>query len=123
MRMWLAMLAGAVVLVGCGVFFALQDLGRADQYASVASFFLGLVTAIGSVLALARTKPKGQQADPSRQNQPPTRGATFNFLRNNGVVVQGDRSRVNVTRTVEVPSRKGSRRVGPSGPGTPRPRT
>lgn len=47
MRVWLAMLAVAVVLAGCGIFFALQDLGTANEYASIASFFLALLIASG----------------------------------------------------------------------------
>jgi hypothetical protein len=109
MRGWLVMLAGAAVLVGCGVFFAFQNLGHADQYASVASFFLALLTAIVSVLALTRSKRNEQRAESSRQNHPPGRGWTLNLFRKNGVVVQGDRSVVTINKTLEVPSKEESR--------------
>jgi hypothetical protein len=109
--MWLVMGAGAVVLVACGVFFAFQNLGHADQYASVASFFLALLTAIGSVVALARSKSREQHADSSQENQPPRRGPTVNLAWGNEHVQQGDGTVANITKIVEQPSRKdGSRR-------------
>jgi hypothetical protein len=106
--MWLVMGAGAVVLVGCGVFFALQDLGHADQYASVASFFLALLTAIGSVVALARSKSKEQHADGSQENQRPRRGPAVNLAWGNENVQQGDGTVANIIKIVEAPSSKES---------------
>ncbi len=112
MRMWLVMGAGAVVLVACGVFFAFQNLGHADQYASVASFFLALLTAIGSVVALARSKSKEQHADGSEENQLSRRGPTVNLAWGNEHVQQGDGTVANITKIVEVPSQKESRPGG-----------
>jgi hypothetical protein len=106
--MWLVMGAGAVVLVGCGVFFAFQNLGHADQYASVASFFLALLTAIASAVALARSKSKEQRADGREENQPPRRGPTVNLAWGNEHVQQGDGTVANITKIVEAPSPKES---------------
>jgi len=106
--MWLALLAGAAVLVGCGVFFALQNLGHADQYASVASFFLALLTAIGSAVALARSKPPEQSTEGSQQSRP-RRGWVLNFFGWNRVVIHGNRSVVNINDgTAEMPTQKES---------------
>jgi hypothetical protein len=102
--MWLVMGAGAVVLVGCGVFFAVQDLGHADQYASVASFFLALLTAIASAVALARSKSKEEHAEGQR----PRRGPTVNLAWRNEHVQQGDGTVANITKIVEAPSQKDS---------------
>jgi hypothetical protein len=111
-RMWLVMAAGAVVLVGCGVFFALQNLGHADHYASVASFFLALLTAIGSVVALARPKSKEQHAGGGQENQPPRRGPAVNLAWRNEHVQQGDGTVANITEIVEAPSQKEGRPDG-----------
>jgi membrane protein implicated in regulation of membrane protease activity len=106
-RMWLVMGAGAVVLVACGVFFAFQDLGHADQYASVASFFLALLTAIASAVALARSKRKEQSADSTESQRSGRRGA-LNVAIGNTNVQQGDGNSAEVI--VVRPSRKASRR-------------
>jgi hypothetical protein len=53
-RTWLVLLAFAVLLVAAGVFFATQELSVADQYASVASFFLALVVAGASTVGRLR---------------------------------------------------------------------
>jgi hypothetical protein len=107
-RTWLAMLAAAALLVGCGIFFAFQDLGRADQYASVASFFLALLTAAGSVLALARAR-SGERAgeEHAKDHKPDGNRTTLNLAWQNDVVVSGEGSTVNITKTVESPSPKG----------------
>ncbi len=110
MRMWLAMLAVAAVLTGCGVFFALQDLGTANEYASIASFFLALLTAGGSVLSLTRSKPTHQGARSRKENPRNARGAPRNLAVGNDVVVQGDRAHVEYTKFVEQrPGRKAHR--------------
>lgn len=106
MRMWLVMGAGAVVLVGCGVFFALQDLGHAEQYASVASFFLALLTATGSVVALSRSKSREQHASGGGENQPSRRSPTINVAWGNEHVQQGDGTIANITKIVEARPRK-----------------
>jgi hypothetical protein len=108
MRMWLALLAGAAVLVGCGLFFAFQDLGRADQYASIASFFLALLTTVGSLLALARSKPKEKSAEGSKEHQPAGPGPNYNVALWNENVQQGPWSVANVTKIVIARSRKGA---------------
>lgn len=113
--MWLALLAGAVVLVGCGVFFAVQDLGRAEEYASVASFFLALLTAIGSVLSLTRSRSKERTDGGGEQGKLPGRGMTVNYAWRNDVVQTGDRATASVTKILGQPSRKRSRRSRGSG--------
>ena len=116
MRMWLVMGAGAIVLVACGVFFAFQGLGHADQYASVASFFLALLTAIASAVALARSKSKERRADGSEDNRPSRWGPTVNLAWRNQHVQQGDGTVANITKIVEAPSRKESHPDGSNRP-------
>lgn len=114
MRSWLAMLAGAVVLVGCGVFFAFQNLGNAALYASVASFFLALLTASGSMLSLVRSKLREQTANGSKEDQPSGRNPVFKWIINIAVrnkhVQTGSESVMNIIEIVEQSSRKGWRR-------------
>jgi len=85
MRMWLAMLLSAAVLIGCGTFFATQDIGTADAYAIVASFFLALLSTIGSILTLAASKSKTTTAEEGQDNRPAPsgNGSTFNYAWNN----------------------------------------
>lgn len=61
MPLWAALSASAAVFIGCGIFFAFQDLGTANDYATIASFFLALLTAAGSLLSFLRSKD-GQDA-------------------------------------------------------------
>lgn len=113
-RSWLAMLAGAVVLVGCGIFFAFQNLGNAALYASVASFFLALLTASGSVLSLVRSKSREQTANGSKEDQPPRRNPVFNWIINIAVknkhVQTGPESVMSIIEIVQQSPRKGGRR-------------
>jgi hypothetical protein len=104
------MLVSAAVLVGCGIFFAFQDLGKADQYASVGSFFLALLTAVGSVLTLARSKSDKAADNEGVENQPNGRSGTRNFALFNEVVHIGDGSTTNIVKTVGRPSEKRGRR-------------
>lgn len=110
MRMWLAMLACAAVLTGCGIFFALQNLGKADQYASVASFFLALLSAAVSVLSLARSRPKDQNDSGTEESQHDRRGTTVNFAWDNEIVQQGPGAVANISKTVEPRPGKKARR-------------
>jgi hypothetical protein len=68
-RVWLTLLVCAAVLTGCGIFFAMQDLGTANEYASIASFFLALLTAAGSALSLARAKPGKDISEPTAERR------------------------------------------------------
>jgi hypothetical protein len=116
--MWLALLAGAVLLVGCGVFFAAQNLGRADQYASVASFFLALLTAIASVLSLARSRAKERTDDGGEQGSRPGHGRTVNYIQRVDAVQTGDGAymNLNLTKIIEQPPTKRNRRSREPGP-------
>jgi hypothetical protein len=59
-RVWVASLALMALLIGAGVFFEVQDLGTASQWAGVASFLLAVVvagvTAVGHLRG-GRTQP------------------------------------------------------------------
>jgi hypothetical protein len=68
MPLWVALSAGAAVFIGCGIFFAFQDLGTANAYATIASFFLALLTAAGSLFTFARSKR--EQATAQQGEQP-----------------------------------------------------
>jgi hypothetical protein len=105
--MWLALMAGAALLVSCGVFFAVQGLGRADQYASVGSFFLALLTAAGAMFSLARSKSADKSADDAKVNQRSPRHLTLNLPLGNDTVLLGDRTVVEITKIVNESSRKG----------------
>jgi len=106
--MWLALLASAVILAGAGIFFAVQSLGRADQYASVASFFVALLTAIASALALlrSRSKPRITEGSENKPLQSSSRPAVFNFAWRNKAVQYGPRSTMNITEVAKQKSRK-----------------
>jgi hypothetical protein len=59
-RVAMASMVLAVIFAGLGVFFINQDLGTADEIASVASFFVGLaalVLAVVSMVKARRTPP------------------------------------------------------------------
>jgi hypothetical protein len=111
MRMWLAMLAVAVVLTGCGVFFALQDLGTASEYASIASFFLALLTASGSVISRAQSRPKDlTDSSSSRENPGSVPGGPVNVAFDNTVVQQGPNAHAKIKKIVDRrPERKARR--------------
>jgi hypothetical protein len=95
MRVWQVSLAGAAVLIGCGIFLALQDLGTATNWASVGSFFLALVTGIGSVLSFLSAKSKKEASAHRGNNQVRGRGTFINV--GNQMVVNGDHSHVEAT--------------------------
>jgi uncharacterized protein YceK len=111
MRMWLAMLAVAVVLTGCGVFFALQDLGTANGYASIASFFLALLTASGSVISRIRSKPKDRTDSGSNETPGATLSGPVNVAFDNILVQQGPNASAKIKKIVDQrPERKVRRR-------------
>jgi hypothetical protein len=97
-RVWIAGVVLAVLLAVAGIFFARLDLGKADQYASVASFFLALVTGAVTLLAWLRAKV-AKPADPDAGT-----GARFAFGNEN--VQVGDRSVMHITRHAGPASRK-----------------
>lgn len=78
--LWAALSICAAVLIGCGIFFALQDLGTANDYATIGSFFLALVAAAGSLLSFARSKQQAEAAarHEARQSQQPSSGSMIN---------------------------------------------
>jgi hypothetical protein len=100
--LWIAGLVLAVLLAAAGVFFAQTDLGRADQYASVGSFFLALVTGgLSSYVALR--SPGRVPADGGS-----TSGSRVAFGNDN--VQMGDNSVMHVNRTVESSGKKRRRK-------------
>jgi hypothetical protein len=113
MRMWHVSLAGAAVLIGCGIFLALQDLGTATNWASVGSFFLALVTGIGSVLSFVSAKSKKKASAHRGNNRVRGRGKIINV--GNQIVVIGDRPHVEATFGEPPPSQsKGQRKSRPT---------
>lgn len=88
------MLLGALALVGCSVFLALQNLGNAALDATVASFFLALLTAAGSLLILSRSKSRQEVAHGAKESTSTgrvlVRKRTLNILRRNENVQTGD---------------------------------
>ena len=93
MPWWAVLAAGAVVFVGCGIFLALQSLGTANDYATIASFFLALVTAIGSWLSLARSRQdKEVAAQPQRTQRTGSRSWLFAW-KPTGIVNHGNNAR------------------------------
>jgi hypothetical protein len=92
---WAVLSAGAAVFVGCGIFFAFQGLGAANDYATIASFFLALVTAIGSWFSLARSRQK-QEKEAAAQSERPRRTGSRSLLlawKTNGIVNHGNNAR------------------------------
>ncbi|MEU8614561.1 hypothetical protein AB0C29_41900 [Actinoplanes sp. NPDC048791] len=97
---WTAPIGLAVLLAGAGVFFAVQDLGRADQYASVGSFLLALAVAGGSVALHLRHR--GDAPSPEVPvGQAPAAGdpPTHNTIVDAGVVFAGPGARADITIT------------------------
>jgi len=91
MRSWLTAGGFAVVFVAAGVFFWTRDsLSDADQYASVGSFLLALVTLGATAVAGLRRRA---------QDEPPATGSriTIKDLRSSGNVQIGDRTTATVT--------------------------
>jgi hypothetical protein len=104
MRVWLTLLVCAAVLTGCGIFFAMQNLGAANEYASIASFFLALLTAAGSALSLARAKPGKHTSEPAAERRGNSSWQTT-INGNVGALQQGDGSVMEITLDA-VPSPK-----------------
>jgi hypothetical protein len=95
-RTWLVVLLGAVALVGCSVFVAFQNLGNAALDATVASFFLALLTASGSLIVLSRSRSRQEGAHNAKESQSTgrvlVRKRAINILRGNKNVQTGDGS-------------------------------
>jgi hypothetical protein len=107
---WVVGLVAAAALAGAGVFFAVQGLGRADQYASVASFLLALATSGFAVLDRARARLETPPA-PSGGPTAPAEVVTNNYrISDNDVVQTGPRSVAIVNRGNEPPGTKRHRR-------------
>jgi hypothetical protein len=77
--LWVALSVGAAVFIGCGIFFAVQNLGTANDYATIASFFLALLTAIGSALSFLRSKKEESPPHSTGQAQEPSGGTVVNL--------------------------------------------
>jgi len=92
---WLALLGVCAVLVAAGIFFASQGLGAADQYASVASFFLALVGAAVSVVSRLRSRARTPAPAEPPPDAPKRGGWTVTLLWRNRYV-QAGRDNVNV---------------------------
>ena len=95
---WVILSAGAAVFIGCGIFFVFQDLGTANAYATIASFFLALVTAVGSLVSLARSKQKKESGDHNEETRQ-SRGICLLFAWGNRMVNQGDIEHVDIWAT------------------------
>jgi hypothetical protein len=100
----------AVMLVAAGIFFVSQDLGAADQYASVASFFLALI--LGAISILRRRQPPRPKADSGQRELDGPRRLNWvvNLLFGNKYVQIGDGSTMNVNGNQDKPVRKRRRR-------------
>lgn len=110
MRMWHVLLVGAAALIGCGIFLALQNLGAANDYATIASFFLALVIAIGSALSFVRAKSGKESARHDENNH--GHGTILNLL--NKLVVVGNNSHIRATFKETPSSATGHRKFGPT---------
>jgi len=70
-RKRIALLALSVLLAGLGVFFFLQDLGTATNYAGIGTFFVGVVGLAISTATLAISMPPPKpQTPPEVSGQP-----------------------------------------------------
>jgi hypothetical protein len=98
---WIAPIGLAVVLSTAGLFFAVQDLGHADQYASVGSFLLALVLAGGSVVLHLRRRGSAtpQEAPPTGEASPTGDAPPINTIMDAGVVFTGPGARADITFT------------------------
>lgn len=90
---WAVLSDGAVVFIGCGIFFAFQSLGTANDYASIASFFVALLTAAGSLFSLVRSKQeKAARAQSERDRRTGSRSLLLAW-KTTGIVNRGDNAR------------------------------
>lgn len=107
-QIWLA-IASVALVSASAIFFTMQDLSTADQYASVASFFVGLVgLALAALSYLAnRTTPN---ATTPPDALPPSAGTVVNNLNNCDNVQTGTSSTMNVYREILVTAPDKSRR-------------
>jgi amino acid transporter len=93
---WAILLFGTVVFVGCGIFLSLQDLGTATNYSNIASFLLALLTGIGSLLSLRRTKQENKPAQEGEKKQPRIWRSWMVAIGNGIVIHQGNNSTTNI---------------------------
>jgi hypothetical protein len=107
-RGWLVLLGISAALVAVGIFFARQDLGTADEYASVASFFLALVGAAASVVSRLRSREQTPEPAEPRSGAAEGDGSTHILLMDNDNVMIGPDNVMNVSYTVD--SVRGRRR-------------
>ncbi|HEY3015383.1 MAG TPA: hypothetical protein VGJ41_09765 [Nocardioides sp.] len=104
-RAWLVLLAVSAVLVAVGIFFASQDLGTADQYASVASFFLALVGVAVAIVARFRSRQGAAGSTEAQPDRPEPKGGTVNLAIGNTYLQQGSNNVMNVEHNA-TPARK-----------------
>jgi hypothetical protein len=93
-------------VAGIAIFFALQSVSRADQYASIASFFLALAGAAAAVVARIRRKPDPAPTAGTGPGAPSMPSTDTRIAYDNGVVLMGDGSTANVEGWVESPRKK-----------------
>src|SRR5579862_3011958 len=93
---WAALFAGAAVFIGCGIFFAFQDLGTANDYATIASFFLALLTAAGSLVSFVRSKQTPETAQKEAAETRAPAGNAVVILGHVDTVLNGDHTQANV---------------------------
>jgi hypothetical protein len=102
--LWAALSSGAAVLIGCGIFFAFQDLGTANDYATIASFFLALLIAIGSALSFVRSKQEPETAAPGEGLGQKSTGRSQTINNGSaGVIQNGGRNRFRGTINMPTP--------------------
>jgi hypothetical protein len=90
----------AVLLAGAAVFFAVQNLSRADQYASVGSFLLALAVAGGGVvLHLRRGGSPAARETPAPETGSAGPASPTNTIMDAGVVFTGPGARADITFT------------------------
>ena len=99
-RIWLVSLTGAAILVGAGIFFAFEGTGKAGQYASIASFFLALPVAAGSIVSLNQTRSKMRAADKEDNREPASPNHAVTVRDSTGIQLgDGNYMHVEVTST------------------------
>jgi hypothetical protein len=102
-RITLALFGCAVLLAITGGLFASLDLGSADQYASVASFFLALIAALGSALSWVRRSARTPDPDAAADAQPGPKTWTASIAVKSQNVQQGPGSVMFVQNNGEKP--------------------
>jgi hypothetical protein len=110
--LWAALSAGAVVFIGCGIFFAFQDLGTANDYTTIASFFLALLIAAGSLVSFLRSKQAPETARKVAEQNAASARSTLINLGQIGTLVNGDATYVEATIHQSPPDKKPSKGKG-----------